>query len=283
MELRGIEKTKKWGYIFRIYYNGEKFFSFDELKDKRTVKGEFKRVMNSLGFSWAKGIQQGGRTDAKVSAENNLLYLSSEYQGYIKEIIKRFNTLLNGDIFIKEVIKTIPNLSFPDWVERREYIYSYPKKKIKSEESEILKRCEELCGIKDVSRFTDKKGLELKQKIREVEVEYRKGRLYFSGDSFMPKQVRNMSGYILTGEIKTLEGKYLTLQNVVLKKELLDKTVLPCNDLKVELVERCERTKDEKLYIFYVKKENKGKVIGRNGGNIKNLKKVYGDIIIREI
>lgn len=36
----------------------------------------------------------------------------------------------------------------------------------------------------------------------------------------MPKQVRIMSGYILTGRKEALEGKYLTLSKIVLSEEL---------------------------------------------------------------
>ncbi|MGL6024866.1 MAG: pseudouridylate synthase, partial [Cetobacterium sp.] len=79
MNFRGVEKTDKWGYIFTVFYNGEKFHSFDEMAGKKTVKGEFRKEMNELGFTWAKGIQQGGRTDAKVSAERNMLYVSSNF------------------------------------------------------------------------------------------------------------------------------------------------------------------------------------------------------------
>ena len=58
MDIRALEKTNKIGYIFDIFYNGKYFDSFDEIKNKETVKGCFKNIMNSLGFTWAKGIQQ---------------------------------------------------------------------------------------------------------------------------------------------------------------------------------------------------------------------------------
>ena len=67
--------------MFYIKYDGTKFHSFDEIVGKRTVKGRFKELMNEIGFSWAKGIQQGGRTDAKVSATENILYVSSKFDG----------------------------------------------------------------------------------------------------------------------------------------------------------------------------------------------------------
>lgn len=283
MNFRGIEKTDKWGYIFTVFYNGEKFHSFDEMAGKVTVKGEFRKVMNELGFTWAKGIQQGGRTDAKVSAERNLLYVSSNFTGDLSEIIFKFNEKMKESIFIRKVQKTFPNLSFPEYVEKREYIYRYPKKRVKRSIEDIEKTLLEISGTYDVSKFTDKKGLELKEHERTVKVTYEKGILKFIGNSFMPKQVRNMAGYILTGEVETFPGKFLTLENVYLKEELMNKMILSCDNLKISGVEKIEKTKDDEITILYVKKEKKGEVIGKNASNIKSLRKELGNIVIREI
>ncbi|MGL4999596.1 MAG: pseudouridylate synthase [Cetobacterium sp.] len=283
MNFRGVEKTDKWGYIFTVFYNGEKFHSFDEMAGKKTVKGEFRKEMNELGFTWAKGIQQGGRTDAKVSAERNMLYVSSNFEGDLNEVISKFNQKMKEIIFIRKVQKTFPNLSFPDYVEEREYLYRYPKKRIKRSAEDIEKTLVEITGTYDVSRFTDKKGLELKEHERSVVVTFEKSILKFVGNSFMPKQVRNMAGYILTGEVETFPGKYLTLENVYLKQELLDKIIVPCDDLIVDGVQKIEKTSDNKMSIFYVKKDKKGEVIGKNATNIKSLRKEFGNIIIREI
>lgn len=283
MNFRGIEKTDKWGYIFTVFYNGEKFHSFDEMAGKVTVKGEFRKVMNELGFTWAKGIQQGGRTDAKVSAERNFLYVSSNFTGDLSEIIFKFNEKMKESIFIRKVQKTFPNLSFPEYVEKREYIYRYPKKRVKRSIEDIEKTLLEISGTYDVSKFTDKKGLELKEHERTVKVTYEKGVLKFIGNSFMPKQVRNMAGYILTGEVETFPGKFLTLENVYLKEELMNKMILSCDNLKISGVEKIEKTIDDEITILYVKKEKKGEVIGKNASNIKSLRKELGNIVIREI
>lgn len=283
MNFRGIEKTDKWGYIFTVFYNGERFHSFDEMSGKITVKGEFRRVMNELGFTWAKGIQQGGRTDAKVSAERNLLYVSSNFNGNLSEIIFKFNEKMKDSIFIRGVQKTFPNLSFPEYVAKREYLYKYPKKRIKRSIEDIEKTLLEVSGTYDVSRFTDKKGMELKEHERKVEVTFQKGVLRFIGDSFMPKQVRNMAGYILTGEVETFPGKYLTLEKVYLKEELATKMIVACDNLEILGVEKIEKTVDDEIMILYVKKDKKGEVIGKNASNIKSLRKEFGNIVIREI
>lgn len=282
MDIRAIEKSKKLGYMFYITYNGTKFNAFDELDGKITVKGTFKDIINKLGFTWAKGIQQAGRTDAKVSANENILYVSSNYFGDLHKLMDEFNK--NSDILkITMIKKTFPNLVFPDMIARREYIYKYPQKKIKRKEDEIINLCEELSGKYDVSKFTDKKGQELKNHIREVDIEFINGKLKFNGDSFMPKQVRIMSSYILTDSYEPLEGKYLTLNKIYLKDELKSKIFEEVSNINIDYVEKIEKTLDETLYIFYTSKEKKGEVIGKNGKNIKSLKKQYGNIVVREI
>lgn len=282
MDIRAIEKSKKLGYMFYITYDGTKFNAFDELDGKITVKGTFKDIINKLGFTWAKGIQQAGRTDAKVSANENILYVSSNYFGDLHKLMDEFNK--NSDILkITMIKKTFPNLVFPDMIARREYIYKYPQKKIKRKEDEIINLCKELSGKYDVSKFTDKKGQELKNHIREVDIEFINGKLKFNGDSFMPKQVRIMSSYILTDSYEPLEGKYLTLNKIYLKDELKSKIFEEVLNINIDYVEKIEKTLDETLYIFYTSKEKKGEVIGKNGKNIKSLKKQYGNIVVREI
>lgn len=282
MDIRILEKSKKMGYIFDISYRGTSFDAFDEMAGKTTVKGYFKEIMNSLGFTWAKGIQQGGRTDAKVSG-NNCLYVSSAFSGNVQKIVSDFNQISGEKLKVTRVRKTLPNLIFPDYAEGRKYIYRYPQKKILKTPEEIEKTCREISGTYDVSRFTDAKGKELKEHIRTVNVVFENGELIFTGDSFMPKQVRIMSGYLLTGELTALPGKFLTLEKVILKEEILKNIFIEDNSIKIENVEKIERTEDKSLYIFYVSADKKGEVIGKNGGNIKKLRKEYGTIIVREI
>lgn len=282
MDIRTIEKSKKWGYMFYISYNGQKFQSFDETDGKKSIKGKFREIMEKIGFTWAKGVQQAGRTDAKVSANENILYVSSNFNGDINKVQEEFNKNSDADLRVTMIKKTFPNLVFPDMIEKREYIYSYPEKLIKNTKEEIEKLCEELSGTYDVSEFTDKKGLELKEHIREVKITYENGKLRFLGNSFMPKQVRIMSGYILTGKKEPLMGKYLTLEKIYLKDEMKNMILQEVLDISEENVIKVEKTTDESLYVFYISQGKRGEFIGKNGKNIKEMKRKYGDIVVRE-
>ena len=277
MDIRSLEKSQKLGFLFYISYDGKKFHSFDENSDKKSVKSEFIRVANELGFTWAKGVQQGGRTDSEVHALENILYVSSNYRRNLEKLKNQFNEKIDG-LKILDIKKTLPNLVIPDLVESREYIYKYPQEKIKKSIEDIQKICKELSGTYDVSIYTDEKGKNLKENIRSVELSYSEEGLYFVGNSFMPKQVRIMSSVVFSGEKKIFPAKYLYLKKINLKDELLQYIFEENSEIKIEDVSRVESSKA--LHIFYTK--DKGKLLGKNGNNIKTLKKHYGNIVVRE-
>lgn len=277
MDIRSLEKSKKLGFLFYISYDGKKFHSFDENSDKKSVKGEFIRVLNELGFTWAKGVQQGGRTDSEVSAMENILYVSSNYSKNLEKLKTYFNEKIEG-LKILQIKKTLPNLVLPDLVESREYIYKYPKEKIGKSIENIQKTCQELSGTYDVSKFSDEKGSKLQEKIRTVNVTYSEEGLYFVGNSFMPKQVRIMSSVIFTDKNRIFPAKYLYLKKINLKQEVSNYIFEDNKEIKVEGVKKIE--KSNALSIFYT--DDKGKLLGKNGNNIKVLKKQYGNIVVRE-
>ena len=53
-------------------------------------------------------------------------------------------------------------------------------------------------------------------------------------------------------------------------------------DISEENVIKVEKTTDESLYVFYVSQGKRGEFIGKNGKNIKEMKRKYGDIVVRE-
>lgn len=210
-------RKDKFGYLLEISYKGKKFDCFDEMKDKKSVKGTLKKYLKELNINIIKGLQQAGRTDARVSANQNYIYFISN--NFNMDIIK-----INEDIEGLKIIsikKVKPNLILPDLVKRRLYIYHYPKKFLNISEDEIKIRCKEISGIKDFSDFTNHKGLKLKNHIRDVKVSYIDEKLYFDGNSFLPMQVRIMASYILKGKKEPMDAKFLRLEKVIFESEEL--------------------------------------------------------------
>ena len=326
--IRDFENTKYFGYMFFVEYDGQKFESFDENPNKKSVKSEFRKILENNKIKIFKGIQQAGRTDANVSAKENILYINS------KEIIdfSKLKFLKAEGLKINKIVRTLPFLEFPQMIEKRYYIYEYPKKLRKNDEERINQICKKVSGEKDFYEFTSEKGKKLKNHTREIFVKYENGKLYFVGDGFLPQQVRIMSNFILNNtkfdikklndenfenrklgiKDKPLDGKYLTLMKVDFS-EKLDKisffdvknieelinlkknnneiletgnSEIKIDDLNEQLksidkVKKIER--NSYFTVFFVEKKDKGEFIGKRGKNIRKLKKIFGDIIVKEI
>ena len=326
--IRDFENTKYFGYMFFIEYNGEKFESFDENPNKKSIKAEFRKILESNKIKIFKGIQQAGRTDANVSAKENILYINS------KDVIDFFKLkfLEIEGLKINKIVRTLPFLEFPQMIQKRYYIYKYPKHLVKNNEERINQICEKVSGKKDFYEFTSEKGKKLKNHTREIFVKYENGKLYFVGDGFLPQQVRIMSNFILNNtkfdieklndenfenrklgiKDKPLDGKYLTLIKVDFSEKLekisffdvknieelinlkknnneifeIENSEIKIDDLNEQLksidkVKKIER--NSYFTVFFVEKKDKGEFIGKRGKNIRKLKKIFGDIVIKEI
>ena len=326
--IRDFENTKYFGYMFFVEYDGQKFESFDENPDKKSVKSEFRKILEKNKIKIFKGIQQAGRTDANVSAKENILYINS------KEIIdfSKLKFLETEGMKINKIVRTLPFLEFPQMIQKRYYIYKYPKNLVKNNEKRIKQICEKVSGKKHFYEFTSEKGKKLKNHIREILVKYENGNLYFAGDGFLPQQVRIMSNFILNNtkfdieklndenfenkklgiKDKAFDGKYLTLEKVEFSEELekmrffdvenieelinlkknnneifeIENSKIKIDDLNEQLksigkVKKIER--NSYFTVFFVEKKDKGEFIGKRGKNIRKLKKIFGDIVVKEI
>ena len=326
--IRDFENTKYFGYMFFVEYEGQRFESFDENPDKKSVKSEFRKILEKNKIKIFKGIQQAGRTDANVSAKENILYINS------KEIIdfSKLKFLETEGLKINKIGRTLPFLEFPQMIEKRYYIYEYPKKLRKNDEEKINQICKKVSGKKDFYEFTSEKGKKLKNHRREIFVKYENGKLYFVGDGFLPQQVRIMSNFILNNtkfdieklndgnfenrklgiKDKPLDGKYLTLMKVDFSEKLekisffdvknieelinlkknnneifeIENSEIKIDDLSEQLksigkVKKIER--NSYFTVFFVEKKDKGEFIGKRGKNIRKLKKIFGDIVVKEI
>ena len=326
--IRDFENTKYFGYMFFVEYDGQKFESFDENPNKKSVKSEFRKMLENNKIKIFKGIQQAGRTDANVSAKENILYINS------KEIIdfSKLKFLEIEGLKIKKIVRTLPFLEFPQMIEKRYYIYEYPKKLRKNDEERINQICKKVSGKKNFYEFTSEKGKKLKNHRREIFVKYENDKLYFVGDGFLPQQVRIMSNFILNNtkfdieklndenfenrklgiKDKPLDGKYLTLMKVDISEELekisffdvknieelinlknennrsleIRNSEIKIDNLNEQLksigkVKKIER--NSYFTVFFVEKKDKGGFIGKRGKNIRKLKKIFGDIVVKEI
>ena len=236
---------------------------------------------------------------------------------------------------INKIVRTLPFLEFPQMIEKRYYIYEYPKKLRKNDEERINQICEKVSGKKDFYEFTSEKGKKLKNHTREIFTKYENDKLYFMGDGFLPQQVRIMSNFILNNtkfdieklndenfenrklgiKDKPLDGKYLTFMKVDFSEELekisffdvknIEELINLKNENSISLEIKTSESKIDNLNekvknideitkirkiqknnyftVFFVEKKDKGEFIGKRGKNIRKLKRIFGDIVVKEI
>ena len=168
---------------------------------------------------------------------------------------------------------------------------------IKNNDEAIKNNCEKLSGKKDFKDFTSIKGKKLKNHVRKIYIKYKDKALYFEGDGFLPQQVRIMSNYILNNSKKPLNGEYLTLEKVGFSDKLKNLVLMKIdkiNDLEgyseellLDEIKNIKKIKwiekNNYFLIFYVNRRDKGEFIGKRGKNIKKYKRIFGNIIIKEI
>ena len=90
--------------------------------------------------------------------------------------------------------------------------------------------------------------------------------------------------YPAKSPVGMFDGLYIPndLGYVVKKSEELNKMIfIENNIIKIDKVEKVDQ--NENYLIFYVKKQNKSEIIGKNGKNIKKIRKEYGNVIIKVI
>ena len=102
-----------------------------------------------------------------------------------------------------------------------------------------------------------------------------------------------MSFHRVKQEILRIKTKTAFIQSISAEKDLyacgimveaaqilFGKKWISSNAVENQDVEKIE--KNDYFSIFYVNKGDKGRLIGKKGKNIKNLKKLYGNIVVKE-
>ena len=289
--IRDFENTKYFGYMFFVEYDEQKFESFDENPNKKSVKSEFRKMLENNKIKIFKGIQQAGRTDANVSAKENILYINS------KEIIDEYPKKLrkNDEERINQICEKVSGKK--DFYE----FTSEKGKKLKNHIREIFVKYEN-----DKLYFVGD-GF-LPQQVR-IMSNFILNNTKFDIEKLTDENFENRK---LGIKDKPLDGKYLTLMKVDISEELekisffdvknieelinlkknnneifeIENSEIKIDDLNEQLksidkVKKIER--NSYFTVFFVEKKDKGEFIGKRGKNIRKLKRIFGDIVVKEI
>ncbi|MEM1578165.1 MAG: tRNA pseudouridine(38-40) synthase TruA [Archaeoglobaceae archaeon] len=184
-------------YAFKIAYFGENFFGSQCQPELRTVEGEIKKALKSLGIESKPKF--AGRTDAGVSALGQVFAFESE-----ERITPRIlNSALPSDITAWAHCE-VPVTFNPRKAKSRIYSYIFLNEGYSVEK--IAKAVELLIGIHDFSNFT-KGGKSGKREIFRAEVHENGEFLVFEieGNAFTWNMVRCIATALKLVEKKGVE------------------------------------------------------------------------------
>ena len=200
-------------YLMKFSYDGTNFFGYQKQNDKRTVQGEIERVLNIISNEKIS-ISSSGRTDALVHAVNQYAHFDFETKMSCDQIKRALNSLLTGDIYIKDV-KTVScdfharfDVKSKEYVYKinigeydplsRNYIYQYNRNLNIEEMKKAIKLFEGLHNFKSFTKCNPN-ILDYDREIYETKIECVDNIiiLTFKGNGFLRYMVRNMVGCLI--------------------------------------------------------------------------------------
>lgn len=200
-----------------ISYDGSKYKGYQKQPKCKTIQNEIEKALKKINGDKAIEIQASGRTDAKVHAINQKAHFDMETDMTCFNIKKALNSLLPGDIYIREV-ETVSdtfharyNVKAKEYIYKinmgeydpiqKDYVYQHNKRLDVVEMERALKYLE---GTHDFKSFT--KANEEKEDFERTIIQTNLFRdmkavnlitISFLGTGFMRYMVRNMVGTLI--------------------------------------------------------------------------------------
>lgn len=206
-------------YLMTFSYDGTNYNGYQKQPNKNTVQDQIEGALLKI-FSKEISIHASGRTDAKVHALNQKAHFDLEKEIDLYKLKKSINSLVNDDIYIKEIEKVNDdfharfnvvektyiyklNVGSYDPINRN-YIYQYNKELDIESIKEAIKY---LIGTHNFKSFT-KTDLEKEDYVRTIySIDLVKDNdlltFTFKGNGFLRYMVRNIVGTLIqVGENK---------------------------------------------------------------------------------
>jgi len=204
-------------YFITFAYDGSKYKGYQKQPKCKTVQGELEKVLKTINNDKEVSVSASGRTDAGVHALNQKAHFTLETNITCDKLKQALNSLLPGDIYVKEVVEVADdfharfsvkakeyvykiNMGEYDPIEK-DYVYQYNKKLDLVEMERALKYLEGEHDFKSFSKADEEKEdfvrtiiqTNLVRDLKNVNHFY----ISFLGTGFLRYQVRNMVGLLI--------------------------------------------------------------------------------------
>lgn len=240
-------------YFMTMSYDGNDFKGFQKQPNERTVQGELESVLTKINGDKEVSVKASGRTDAGVHAINQKAHFDMDQEMDCDKLLKSVNSMLDSDIYVKN-IETVSdnfharfsaigkeyiykiNMGEYDPLERK-YVYQHDGKLDVVEMQRAMKYLEGTHSFKAFTKADDERE-DYVRTLSQTNIivnlkDINKLTLVFIGNGFMRYMVRNMVGTlieigegkrkseeiieILKSEDRTKAGKTAVAQGLYLK------------------------------------------------------------------
>ncbi|HHW69163.1 MAG TPA: tRNA pseudouridine(38-40) synthase TruA [Tenericutes bacterium] len=110
-------------YFITFSYDGSKYSGYQKQPRTKTVQGEIEKALKTINNNKKIDIHASGRTDAKVHALNQRAHFDLEMNIEPDKLKKALNSLIPGDIYIKNIEIVSDDFHARFKVKAKEYIY----------------------------------------------------------------------------------------------------------------------------------------------------------------
>lgn len=207
-------------YLITFSYDGTNYNGYQRQPNVKTIEDEIEKVLYKINGNNAVIIHATGRTDAHVHAINQKAHFDLLLEIPNSNLKKAMNSLLPGDIYIKNVEKVSSefharyNIVSKEYMYiintgeynplERNYVYQYNKKLNVEEMKKAIKNFNGEHNFKSFTK-TDDKREDYVRKIFSTSIllEGNYIKIIFKGNGFLRYMVRNMVGALIAvGEDK---------------------------------------------------------------------------------
>jgi len=237
------------GYLVWVTYDGRQFESFDDSPTDSAIKAYLVNILDDeLRLRPKSALQHCVRTDAGMSALENVFLFDSNCRPDIESIVRRFN-LKGSGVKITKMIKVLDHLYLHELLDSCEFFVRIPfedPQLVTKNKNEISNACAKFTGTIDFADYTSAKA---SSTTRTVAVQYDEAtgglRFICEGQDFLPDQVAMMAAEILSGSKDTpLPPQLITLRSVSLNSNRLQNVAY--RDVKEPLPAELSEAKQER-------------------------------------
>ncbi len=201
-------------YFITFSYDGSKYNGYQKQPNGRTIQNEIEKALFQINGGEVVNISASGRTDAGVHALNQKAHFDLNKDLPPEKLLRALNSLIPGDIYIKE-INIVDNdfharfdVKSKEYIYKinigeynpieKDYIYQYNKQLNIEEMNKALKYLEGTHDFKSFTKTDEEKDDYVRTILKaDLKEESNIITISFLGTGFLRYMVRNMVGLLI--------------------------------------------------------------------------------------